>query len=95
MPFVFAAWMARDGAELGDWPARLERAKHEGLANVEQILRQHAVTRGWPIDTARQYLTQNLKFNIGPRQIEAIKLFYELAAKNGVIERPVRELQLV
>jgi predicted solute-binding protein len=65
------------------------------LANVEQILKQHAVPRGWPIDTARQYLTQNLKFNIGPRQIEAIKLFYELAAKNGVIDGPVRELVVI
>ena len=95
LPFVFAAWMARDGAELGDWPARLERAKHEGLANIEEILVHHALPRGWPLEIARQYLTEYLKFNIGPRQLEAIRLFYELAAKHGVIDTPVRNLVVV
>lgn len=93
LPFVFAAWMARAGAELGDWPARLERAKREGLTNIEPILRQHAVTRGWPIELARQYLTENLEFDITPRHIEAIRRFYDLAARHGVIDTPVRPLQ--
>jgi chorismate dehydratase len=92
LPFVFAAWMARPGAELGDWPARLERAKREGLANIGPILRQHAITRGWPIDTARRYLTDILEYDITPRHIEAIERFYQLAAKHGVIDTPVREL---
>src|SRR4051794_14906235 len=37
-PFLFAAWMAREGVELGDLPAVLARAKADGLAHVEQII---------------------------------------------------------
>lgn len=95
LPFVFAAWMVRPGAEPGDWPARLERAKREGLANIEEILTRHAVPRGWPIDVARRYLTEYLRYDIGERQIEAIRRFYELAAKHGVIPTPVRELVVI
>ena len=94
LPFVFAAWMARGGLELADLPARLERAKREGLANVEQIIARHAEPRGWPTDVARQYLTQYLKFDIGPAQLEAIRRFHALAATHGVIPSPPRELDV-
>lgn len=94
LPFVFAAWMARAGAELGDWPARLDRARREGLANIEPILRQHAVTRGWPIDMARTYLTETLEYEITPRHIEAIRQFHQLAARHGMIEAPAKALEI-
>src|SRR5687768_4132839 len=86
LPFVFAAWMARPGVDLRDLPARLESAKHEGLRHVDEIVRRHAVPRGWPAAQARRYLTEHLKFDIGPRQVEAIRLFHRLAAEHGVIE---------
>ncbi len=93
MPFVFAAWMARDGIELGDLSNRLARAKHDGLAHVNEIIARHAVPRGWPAGIALQYLTMYLNYDIGPRQLEAMSLFYKLAAKHGVIEGTPRELR--
>ncbi len=92
LPFVFAAWTARRDADLGDLPKRLETAKRLGLQNVEQIVMRHAVPRGWPAALARQYLTKNLIFDIGPRQLEAIRRFHDLAAKHGIVEHPPREL---
>src|SRR5947209_1311751 len=53
LPFVFAAWMAREEVELGDLPQRLEQAKRAGLVHVDQIIRQHAMPRGWPPEIAR------------------------------------------
>ena len=89
LPFVFAAWMARAGVELGDLPMRLEQSKRDGLAHVDKIVDRFATPRGWPKDLARQYLTKNLQYDIGPRQIEAIETFHRLAAKHGMIgERP-------
>jgi chorismate dehydratase len=92
LPFVFAAWMARGGVDLGDLPQRLERAKREGLAHVDQIIRHYATPRGWPPEIARRYLTHHLKFDIGPAQLHAIRHFHKLAHEHGVLESAPREL---
>jgi chorismate dehydratase len=94
LPFVFAAWTARKGVDLGDLPKRLEGAKREGLANVKEIVKRHAVSRGWPAGLAMQYLTVYLKFDVGARQIEAISRFHRLAEKHGIIGSPGRPLEL-
>jgi chorismate dehydratase len=93
LPFVFAAWMARPGVDLRDLPQRLESAKREGLEHVDEIVQRHAIPRGWPPGQARRYLTEYLKFDLGPRQFEAIRLFHRLAAEYGVIEA-CREVEL-
>lgn len=95
LPFVFAAWMARAGVETGDLPARLEAAKRQGLRNVDSIIARHAVPRGWPAEVAREYLTRNLQYDIGPRHLQAIRLFHELAFRHGLIPRRPRELDLI
>jgi len=95
LPFVFAAWMARPGVDLGDLPARLERAWHEGLQQVDGIITRFAVPRGWPPGIARQYLCEHLKYDIGPRHLEAIRRFHALAARHGLVPQPVRPLDVV
>ena len=95
LPFVFAAWMARDGVDLRDLPQRLERAKRDGLAHVDEIIARDAGPRGWPADVARRYLTQHLQFDIGAPQLEAVRLFHALAHKHGVLPSPPRPLDVV
>jgi chorismate dehydratase len=92
LPFVFAAWVARGNAELGDLPIQLEQAKAEGMAHLDQIVQKDAIPRGWPAELALRYMTEYLKYDIGPRQIAAIQLFHQLAAKYGMIETPLRAL---
>jgi chorismate dehydratase len=94
LPFVFAVWTARGGVELGDLPDRLERAKRDGLAHVDQIVTRYALPRGWPENTARRYLTEYLQFDIGPAQLKAIRLFHELAHKHGALKHPPREVDV-
>lgn len=92
LPFVFAAWCARAGLELGDLPQRLEAARQRGTASIDQIVKRYAIPRGWPAGLAVQYLTVFLKFQIGPPQLEAIRLFHQIAADCGIIESPPRPL---
>jgi chorismate dehydratase len=94
LPFVFAVWIARDGVDLRDLPARLEQAKRAGLAEVRDIITRFAIPRGWPAGMALQYLTLYLKFDIGPRQLEAIELFHRKAAEHGLIPNPPAPLKL-
>jgi chorismate dehydratase len=86
LPFVFAAWVTRAGVNLGDIPARLELAKRDGLAHLDEIIARYAVPRGWPPDVAHRYLAEHLKFDIGPDQIRAIRLFHRFASELGVID---------
>ncbi len=94
LPFVFAAWMAQSDVELGDLPARLHRASREGLEHVDELIERHAVPRGWPAQVAHRYLTRYLRFDIGAPQLEAIRLFHELAAREGIIQWPARALEV-
>jgi chorismate dehydratase len=88
LPFVFAAWMARPGIDLGDLPDRLVAAKRAGLANVDRIIARFATPRGWPIELAREYLTERLEYDITPAHIEAIERFHQLAHREGLIPPP-------
>lgn len=94
LPFVFAVWTARSGVDLRDLPQRLDDARREGLANVQEIVRRFAVPRGWPAHLALQYLTHYLKYEIGAAQLAAIARFHELAQKHAIIAGPIRPIQL-
>ena len=95
LPFVFAAWMARPGVDLRDLADQLDRAKRAGLAHVDRIIERFAIPKGWPADIARVYLTKRLHYDIGPRQLEAIRIFHRLAHLYGLIPHAPRELELV
>ena len=95
LPFVFAAWMARPGVELFDLPERLEIAKEQGCANISKIIERYAIPRGWPPAVASDYLTRHLEFDIGPRHLEAIRLFHRLAFEEGLISHSPWALELV
>lgn len=95
LPFVFAAWMAREGVELGDLPSRLEQAKREGRAHIDPIIDRFAIPRGWPASIAREYLTERLQYDISPAHLDAIRLFHRFAHKYGLIPETPRNLQVV
>jgi predicted solute-binding protein len=59
---------------------------------VDEIVQRYAVPRGWPAETARDYLTRYLQFDIGDRQLEAIRTFHRYAAEDGIITNPPRPL---
>jgi chorismate dehydratase len=94
LPFVFAVWTARSGVDLGDLPALLDAARRQGTQHIEEIIQRDAIPRGWPAELARQYLTQNLQFEITPRHLEAITLFYKKAVARGLIPSPPHPLTL-
>jgi chorismate dehydratase len=86
LPFVFAAWIARETVDLGDLPERLELAKRDGLAHLEEIIQRYAVPRGWPADVAHRYLAEYLKFDVGAEHVRAIRLFHQYASEEGLID---------
>ena len=94
LPFVFAAWMGRPEAMSEAANRALREAKRLGLANVEEIVRQYAVPRGWPAAIAREYLIRYLQFDIDAPQLEAIRTFHRMAAEDGITANPPRPLEV-
>lgn len=93
LPFVFAAWMARQGVDGARVARHLERARRAGLADVDRIVREHAVPRGWPEALARDYLTRIMRYEIGDTELDAIRRFHRLAVEEGAITS-ARTLQI-
>ena len=79
LPFVFALWTQRRGDTLGDLPGRLARQLAINLPRRSAIADQHAEACGWPPSAgplARRYLSRILHYEIGPRELEAIRTFH-------------------
>lgn len=84
LPFVFAVWMARRDAPLGDLPALLLRTRLDNADRIDELVQRHAPSHGWPADLARQYLGHWLKYHIGPEQLAAIQRFHASAHRLGL-----------
>ena len=86
LPFVFAVWAVRDGVDLGDLPRRLDRARDDGLANLAAIAAAEAASHGLTVPQCLSYLRDNLHYDLGLAEREALALFRHHAAALGLIQ---------
>ncbi len=84
LPFVFAMWVARPGLELEAVEAALAMARDRGVERAEAIARRESPLLGLPLPTTIQYLTQNLHFRLGAAERTGLRLYYQLASRNGL-----------
>jgi chorismate dehydratase len=87
LPFVFACWMARANHDLGGLPEILSRYRELNRGRTAEIAAANAATSGWPEDLATKYLGEILHYDLGPRELEAIELFWSKCHDLGLIER--------
>ena len=91
-PFVFAFWAVR-GDALGEADPALDLAtvfrqsRDHGLdpANLDQIAREWAPSLGLTEDGVREYLTQNIHYQLDAGCLEGLRLFYRYAAEIGAL----------
>jgi chorismate dehydratase len=93
LPFVYAMWMCRE-AEAGSErvalaAALLDRQRRHNRTRLDWIVANRAPEHRWPRDLARRYLTEYLRFEVGPREREGAGLFLREAAALGLA--PARE----
>ena len=90
--FVFAMWMIADRgferARLVDFAG----ARDEGVAHVEEIVELYRSKIPMPVNELRKYLTENISFALDESMQRGLQLYFELAAKHGLIEsvKPLR-----
>jgi chorismate dehydratase len=84
LPFVYAFWAVREGVELG----AVEGARHESLRrgrrDVGKIAQEEAPRLGLDAGFCRRYLDTIIQFDMGPRELEGLSRYYELACEAGL-----------
>ena len=85
LPFVFAVWAAPRGFDVTGLAERLSRARDNGVRAAPMIAADFGPGMGWPVTLATRYLTQRLKFTLGPRQRRGLDRFLELAEAHKIV----------
>lgn len=81
LPFVFAVWAARAGADLQGVDAALSEARDLGVAHLPEIARAEAAPLGLTQPECLAYLRDNLHFYLGPEEHRGMELFQQLTEK--------------
>ena len=85
LPFVFAAWLARRETDASAVAAVLDHQRRHNKERMEQFLRSQAVKHGWPIDLARSYLRDMIRFDWTDDMVRGVERFFGLAHGMGLI----------
>jgi chorismate dehydratase len=81
LPFVFAVWAARASLDTRLIEPLLARARDAGRSNLAAIAAAEAAGHGLTVPQCLSYLRDNLHYELGSDEREALSLFYALAAK--------------
>ncbi|MBW3599184.1 MAG: menaquinone biosynthesis protein [Planctomycetes bacterium] len=84
VPFVFAMWTARAGADVGELESALIAARDAGVSNLREIAETEAPRVGLSFEACLGYLRDNLHFYLGSRERQGLYLFAEHAARLGL-----------
>lgn len=94
LPFVFAAWVIREGVnetELAYW---LVKSKIEGLRNLDIIVAEEAQKRNLDRSLVHHYLTECIKYDLTESHIESIRTFNRLCVKHRFLPE-IRSVRLI
>jgi chorismate dehydratase len=89
LPFVFAVWAVRPGAELGGVAEVLAEAKRRGRERAGEIAHREAPRLGLDAGFCRRYLSNILHFDLGAREQAGLHHYYMLACELGLAPRGV------
>jgi chorismate dehydratase len=84
LPFVYAVWAVREGADLGPVADALAEAKRRGCARIGEIAHREAPQLGLDAGFCRRYLQTIIHFDLGPRELAGLRHYYGLACELGL-----------
>lgn len=83
LPFVWAFWAGRPGVLSPDALTALREARDAGVAGSDAIADAYCGPERAAL--GRAYLRDNIKYTLDDRAAAGLRMYYELAAKHGVI----------
>ena len=87
LPFVWAFWAGHPEAVSPEVVGWLTSARDEGVGALDAIADDYAQGDARRAAVARRYLHHNVQWDLTDRHVEALRRFYELAAKVGAVAR--------
>jgi chorismate dehydratase len=84
-PFVFAFWAVRESAATAEVDALVRRSYEAGRAQFATMVREEASASGLSEAVVEDYLRHALHFELDAGDLEGLRLFYRLAAEDGLI----------
>jgi chorismate dehydratase len=94
-PFVCAFWACRADVRLpGDLIEAFQEAKQWGLEKRSEIAASFSRPLGLPASFLEDYLLHNIDYDMGPRHIEGLEKFYQLAWQQNLIPE-LRKLRFI
>jgi predicted solute-binding protein len=84
LPFVWAFWAGRPAALDGERVGGLVRARDRGVEASAAIAQAYCAPE-WA-ERGRRYLTENIRYGLGARELEGLRTYYDLAVTYGVID---------
>ena len=92
--FVFAMWMVQDDAIERAREVDFAGARDEGVDRFEEIVASYQDQIPMTVAELRNYLTENIVFEVDESMERGLRLYFELAFKHQLIER-VKPLQFI
>jgi chorismate dehydratase len=89
LPFVYAVWAVRDGANLGRAATALAESRRRGCARIGVIAQREAPLLGLDAGFCRRYLQSIIHFDFGPREQAGLHHYYMLACEMGLARRGI------
>ena len=85
LPFVWAFWAGRADAVTPAGVRRLQDTKNAGVQISDALADAYVSATPQHRDLARQYLRENIRFDLTDRMLEGLRTYYREAASLGVI----------
>jgi len=85
LPMIFALWAARPGRVSPEDVAELTRAAQHGLGVRSELAQRFAALKGGDPEKYRRYLTQRVRYGLGPHELLGLEAFLGRAAEKGFL----------
>jgi chorismate dehydratase len=94
LPFVFAFWAVRADAATGEVIRAFQQSTEYAFQHLDEIVQEESKRTGLARELVRTYLTENINFTLGERNLAGLRLFYSLAQELELIGE-AKPLQLI
>lgn len=96
LPFVYAAWLAREDAPGSALADVLTYAKRWGTARLDALAQKWAARMSLPLDRVQDYFGRVMQYGLDARQWQGLRAFQQKCFEQGLIDRvaPLRMVAL-